>query len=367
MKYVDGFRDADAAGYIKKKIGEIGGRLAERGRIVRIMEVCGSHTMAIARYGIRQALPASVELLSGPGCPVCVTDAGYIDAGIGLTCLGAVVATFGDLMRVPGSAGTLAQARGNGADIRVCYSPLGALELAQKHPDREIVFLAVGFETTVAPAVGLLRAARDKGIANLSILTAFKLVPPALRALIDDPAVAIDAFLCPAHVSAIIGAQAYRPFADVDRMPCVIAGFEPLDILYGLLEILEQIERGEARVVNQYSRVVREEGNRTALKLMNEWLEPADVSWRGLGMIPKSGLALRPAFRSWDAEARHGIRAIPALPDPRCRCGDVLKGVISPPDCPLFARGCTPDHPVGPCMVSSEGSCAARFQYERRI
>lgn len=328
------------------------------------MEVCGTHTMAIGRYGIRSLLPDNIHLISGPGCPVCVTVPGYIDAAIALADAGKTIVTFGDLIRVPGSKETLADCRARGGTVEVCYSPMASANLAAQNPDREFVFLAVGFETTIVPAVGLLRHVRRLGIGNLSLLVAFKLVPPALEALLADPDVGVGAFLCPAHVSAIIGAEAYEPVAQTHRVPCVIAGFEPLDILLGLNGILEQIAKGESRVDNQYSRVVRAEGNRQAQELMREYLLPGEAVWRGIGAMPDSGLILRDAYADFDAERRHGFAIQPGAHDPRCLCGDVIRGKCSPQECKMFGKACTPERPVGPCMVSAEGTCAAYFKYE---
>jgi hydrogenase expression/formation protein HypD len=362
MRYLDGFRDPDAGRAIAGQIQELGAKLAAKNGHVRMMEVCGTHTMSIARYGIRDLLPANVELVSGPGCPVCVTDTGYIDAAIALAERGHLVATFGDLMRVPGSEGTLAEARGRGADVDVCYSPEAALDLARANPGREIVFLGIGFETTTAPVVSLVPLAQAAGIKNLSLLTAFKLVPPALDALLSDPEVAVHAFICPAHVSAIIGSEAYRPYVD-QGVPAVVAGFEPLDILMAIAEIIDQHTKGVAALTNQYDRVVRPDGNRKAQELFEKHLRPVDAAWRGIGVIPDSGLGLRDEFAHFDASLRLDMPVGIGEPDKRCRCGDVLKGIITPKGCPLFGRACTPLKPVGPCMVSSEGSCAAYFKY----
>ncbi len=365
MRYLEGFRDPDAGRFLVARLREVGARLAAKGRRARIMEVCGTHTMAIARTGIRSVLPEAVELLSGPGCPVCVTSAGYVDAAVALARAGHIVATFGDMVRVPGSRESLAEARAEGARVEVCYSPDAAVALARANPEREVVFLAVGFETTAAPLVGLAKAAAAEGLGNLSLLTAFKTVPPALEALVADPEVEVDAFLCPAHVSAIIGAEAYRPFVEQRHVPCVVAGFESLDILYAAVEILTQLDEERAELVNQYERVVRPEGNRVAQALMAEVLEPVDAHWRGIGVIPASGLGLREDYAALDARRRFGVETEGGQPQPGCRCGDVLKGKIRPPDCALFGKLCTPVKPVGPCMVSSEGSCAAWYKYAR--
>jgi hydrogenase expression/formation protein HypD len=361
-RYLDEFREPRAAEALRREILERAARLPA-GRVFTTMEVCGSHTMAIGRCGIRGMLPPNLDLVSGPGCPVCVTETGYIDAAVALARAGRVVATFGDLLHVPGSETTLAEARAAGGAVEACYSPARALELAAEMPGREVVFLAVGFETTVGPVVSLVRSAEARGTANLSLLVAFKLVPPALEALAADPGLRVDAFLCPAHVSAIIGARAYEPFVARHRRPCVVAGFEPLDILLGLRGILDQWLAGEARVENQYARVVRPGGNPAAQRLIETYLEPADAAWRGIGILPASGLRLRDAFARYDAERRFGFAVGRGRPNPGCRCGEVIRGRIKPPDCPLFRRGCDPSHPVGPCMVSSEGTCAAYFAY----
>jgi hydrogenase expression/formation protein HypD len=366
MNYIDGFRDPDVAAQFVRRIAEQGRALAAQGRRVHIMEVCGSHTLAIGRYGIRELLPENVELISGPGCPVCVTDPGYIDAAIALAGQGAILATFGDMIRVPGSDSDLTQCRSAGGDVRVCYSPSAAVESAQSHPDREVVFLAIGFETTIVPVVSIVDEALRAGVRNVSLLTAFKLVPPALHALLADKEIKIDAYLCPAHVSAIIGSQAYEPFAADYHVPCVVAGFEPLDILYGVHGILGQVLKNEARVDNQYARVVRPGGNPKAQARIAQYLEPVDAVWRGIGVIPASGLALRPAFAAYDAEKKFGLPVRVGRQHAGCRCGDVIKGKLRPTACPLFAKVCTPDRPVGPCMVSAEGTCAAYFKYALR-
>jgi len=359
MNYIDGFRDPEAAACLRRRINDLAAEVDH----VSIMEVCGTHTMAISRYGIRSILPDNIELISGPGCPVCVTDAGYVDTAIELARRGVMVVTFGDLIHVPGSETSLAECRARGTSVEVCYSPTAALELAAKNPDRDIVFLAVGFETTIPPVTSLVPMATEKGLNRVSLLTAFKLVPPALTALLADPELRIDAFLCPAHVSAIIGANAYRPFTGPAGVPCVIAGFEPLDILLGLEHILQQVRAGDAVVDNQYTRVVRTDGNSKALALMQKYLRPVDAAWRGLGVVPQSGLGLKPEYSAFDAETRHGIKVQRGKEPVGCLCGEVIKGKTRPPQCPMFGKRCTPDHPVGPCMVSSEGTCSAYFKY----
>lgn len=362
MKYLDEFRNPAAAQTLAASINELSARLPRSG--IKIMEVCGSHTMAIARYGIRSLLPDKIDLISGPGCPVCVTPPGYIDAAIALAGRGATIVTFGDMLKTPGSDSSLAECRSRGGRIEVCYSPTAALDLAREHPEREVVFLAIGFETTVAPLLALIDMAARAEIGNLSLLTAFKVVPPVLEALCTDPELEIDAFLCPAHVSAIIGAQAYEDIAAVHGKPCVIAGFEPLDILLGIEGVLKQISSGQSTVDNQYSRVVRPAGNAAAQRMISRHLTPSEADWRGLGSLPGSGLALREDYRSYDAAERFGIEVGPGREAEGCLCGEVVKGKIKPSDCPLFASACTPDTPVGPCMVSQEGSCAACFRYD---
>ncbi len=365
MKYIEGFRNADAGKQFAREIAIEGVKLATQNRVIRLMEVCGSHTMAISRYGIRDILPDNIELLSGPGCPVCVTDAAYIDAAIELASRGHIISTFGDMIKVPGSEQNLALARSDAADVRVCYSPLESIELAKDNPDREVVFLAIGFETTMAPLTTLIPRAVREGVDNFSLLTAFKLVPPALFALLSDPAVNVDGFICPAHVSTIIGSDAYRPIVEKHSVPCVICGFEPLDILYGIKNLANQLANDRPVLENQYSRVVKPQGNKTAQKLIETYLEPTDASWRGIGIIPQSGLVIRQGFSKFDASIKFSVSTEGGEPDINCRCGDVLRGTIRPSDCPMFGSECTPANPVGPCMVSSEGSCAAHYKYAR--
>ena len=365
MKYVDDYKNPEAARAITEKIEELANQLPKEKSNFSIMEVCGSHTMAIAKFGIRELLPENISLISGPGCPVCVTDAGYIDAAIELSKNGITIATFGDMINVPGSETSLSKCRSEGADIQVCYSPLSTIEMAQKNPEKEIVFLAIGFETTTAPLMALLETVTAQNINNISILTAFKLVPPALDALTSDPELKIDSFLCPAHVSAIIGEKPYKQFVEKHNIPCVIASFEPVDILYGIEGILQQALNNEAKVENRYKRVVKPEGNSVALELIAKYLTVYDASWRGIGVIPKSGLRLKDEYSQFDAAKKFNIEIKNGKHNPACKCGDVLKGKIKPSECPLFRKICNPLNPVGPCMVSSEGSCAAFYKYIR--
>jgi hydrogenase expression/formation protein HypD len=328
-----------------------------------LMEVCGTHTMAIAQHGIRALLPDKIRLISGPGCPVCVTPVGYIDHAVALARRPAtIIATFGDMVRVPGSSSSLQREQAAGATVRVVYSPLDAVALAGKHPEQTVVFLGVGFETTTPTIAGAIVTARRQGLRNFLVLCAHKTIPVPMAVLASDPALQVDGYLCPAHVSAIIGANAYRPLAEQYHVPCVITGFEPLDILQGVLMLACQIVAGEAMVQTQYRRVVKPEGNRKAQALLAEVFEPCTAQWRGIGEIPGSGLCLRPEYADYDARQLPVTVEAPREPA-GCRCGEILKGQLLPRDCPLFGSVCTPEEPVGACMVSSEGTCAAEYKY----
>ncbi len=334
-------------------------------RPVTFMEVCGTHTHAIARTGVRDMLPASVRLVSGPGCPVCVTPVEYLDRAIALAHRpGTVVATFGDLMRVPSSTVSLEVARARGASVQVVYSPRDALELAAADPNQDVVFLAVGFETTTPPIAAALTEAEDRGIANFFLLPGNKVMPPPMRVLVDDPDLRIDGFILPGHVSVITGWHMWRFLPNEHGAGGVVCGFTPTDVLRGVAELLSQVMESRPRIRNLYSRVVTPGGNRTAQRLVASTFEPADAGWRGFGVIPGSGMSLREAWRHRDAGV-FPVELPPPLEPPGCRCGDVLRGIMAPPQCPLFDRACTPDTPVGACMVSSEGSCAAWHRHER--
>jgi hydrogenase expression/formation protein HypD len=339
-------------------------RLAESlGREVRIMEVCGTHTVSIRQAGLRSLLPQNVRLLSGPGCPVCVTPAGYIDLALSLLDRpDLVLATFGDMLKVPGASGVSLASRLGSGRLRILYSPAELPELART-ASGPVVFLGVGFETT-APTVAsaFLQAARQ-GIDNLYLFAAFKTVPPALRALLADPESRLDAFLLPGHVSAILGLEPYRFLEQSGGRPGAVTGFEPLDLVEGILAVLRQLAAGTRRVENAYARVVRPGGNPRAREVMAELLEPEDALWRGLGAIPGSGLRLRERYRGQDAAVRFGLPPVWNSEPAGCGCARVLLGRLEPEACPLFGRACTPESPVGPCMVSSEGSCAAAFRY----
>jgi hydrogenase expression/formation protein HypD len=358
MKHLEEYRDAGLSRALSERI-----RGASR-RPVRLMEVCGTHTVSIFRSGIRAVLPETVTLLSGPGCPVCVTDQGEIDAFIALARQkDVIVATFGDLLRVPGSDSSLERERAEGRDIRVVYSTVDALAIARRTPGKQVVFLGVGFETTAPTIAAAVLSAAAEGRDNFSVISAHKTVPPALEALMAFEDVRIDGFILPGHVSVIIGLEAYRPFFERHRVPCAVAGFEPADILGGIAALVEQIEAASPRLTNAYPRAVTEKGNPKAMQTLLEVFEPADARWRGIGPIAASGLRIRAAYAAFDAARRFALD----LPEPReprgCACGEVLIGRKTPPECALYKKVCTPMEPVGPCMVSSEGTCAAFYKY----
>ena len=333
------------------------------GRHVRIMEVCGTHTHAIGRGGLRSLLPQAVELVSGPGCPVCVTSQRDIERLLLLARHpGVTLCSFGDMLRVPGLKTTLVEERSRGADLHVVYSPLDALELATREPERAVVFAAVGFETTAPGVASVVLQARERGLTNFTICASHKLIVPAMKAVLDG-ASRIEGFLTPGHVSVIIGPEAYEDVAREYKAPCVATGFEPSDVLEGIAMVLECIAEQRAGSFVQYTRAVKPGGNTRAWNLLLSVFDVADAEWRGLGVIPGSGLVLNEAFTEFDAARRYALPDLPSVQLPRCRCGDVLKGLIHPPECPFFGNECTPRTPLGPCMVSSEGSCAARYKY----
>lgn len=344
--------------------GELHDACGRVGRRVQFMEVCGTHTVSIFRSGIRSLLPDNLRLISGPGCPVCVTAQRHIDAAIQLaTRANVIIATYGDMLRVPGDCGSLEQARAAGADVRVINSARTALELARENRHQEVVFLAVGFETTAPATAATIIEARRAGIWNFTVLMCHKLVVPAMLTLLDGGRVALDGFLCPGHISVIIGAEAYRPIVERHHKACVVAGFEPEQILAGLVNLVRQVESGRAELENVYAGVVSSLGNLTAQSLMKKVFMPAETAWRGLGTIPASGLELSPDFRGFDALARFGTVLGEDHEHPACRCGEVISGLIDPNECALFGTACTPLQPYGPCMVSSEGTCAAWYRY----
>ncbi|MBI5706413.1 MAG: hydrogenase formation protein HypD [Armatimonadetes bacterium] len=358
MKYLDEYRDEAP---IRRTAQEIK-RIASRRW--RVMEVCGGQTHSILRNGIHQLLEGSVEFLHGPGCPVCVTPISFIDRAIAIAGQpGVTLCSYGDMLRVPGSRESLLSARAGGADVRTVYSPLDALLLAQRQPDRKVVFFAVGFETTApANAMAVLQA-RRLGISNFLVLSAMVLVPPAIRALLATPEVGVDGFLGPGHVCSVAGSSDYEAIAQDFRVPFVITGFEPLDLMEGVLRLVRQLEAGETCVVNQYSRSVRAAGNLRARQAMNEVLVPEDREWRGIGVIPGSGLTVSPEYRAHDALAAYGMGLPAAEEGNGCIAGLILQGLRKPADCPAFGKNCSPEHPMGATMVSSEGACAAYFAY----
>jgi hydrogenase expression/formation protein HypD len=352
------FRDPELARRLAASISDAASRP------MKLMEVCGTHTVAIARFGLREVMPPTVTLLSGPGCPVCVTANRDIDLAIEIGRVdGVAITTFGDMMKVPGSYSSLAREKADGRDIRVVYSPLDAMALAEAEPSLQVVFLGVGFETTAPTVAAAIRAASAKGLGNFSVLCVHKTVPLALEALVNDPDVAIDGFLLPGHVSTIIGPEPYRFIARQYGVPGVIAGFEPVDVLQGVLMLARQVAEGRAEIEIGYRRGVAEGGNPTARAIIDEVFEPADSDWRGIGVIPGTGLAIREAFAHLDAAKRFDVTPPEPKDIPGCQCGEVLRGITLPYQCRLFAKGCTPEHPIGPCMVSSEGSCAAYYRY----
>lgn len=352
---------------MKQMLSELHKLAEDIDRPLKLMEVCGTHTVEIFRHGIRDVIPRSITLLSGPGCPVCVTSISDVDAAISLAKgPDVILATFGDMMRVPGAKQSLMEARSEGADVRVMYSPMDALKLAQSEKSRQVVFFATGFETT-SPLIAatVFEAARQR-VKNFSIFSSHKLVPPALKALLDSADVQVDGFILPGHVSTIIGARPYGFVASRYKKPSVVTGFEAAEIIEGILMIVRQIAAHEARVEIQYKRVVKEEGNPRAMALLYDVFEPVDAHWRGIGVIPGSGLKLREQYASFDAQKKFNPPLSDASEPELCSCGDILRGVKIPTDCSLFGNGCTPDSPVGPCMVSAEGSCAAYYKYGGR-
>ncbi len=360
MKLMDEFRSPEAVRALAEQI------LAKDGTW-RFMEVCGTHTMAIARFGLKELLAGKVRFLSGPGCPVCVTSAHDLDLLIAVAEMpGVVLTTFGDMLRVPGSRTSLEAARAGGAEVKIIYSPLEALELAREQRDKHVVMAGVGFETTAPVVAGTLQMAVAEGLSNFYVFSAHKVIPPAMEALLQLGEVRVNGFICPGHVSAIIGTHPYEPIAKGFNVPCVISGFEPVDVLQTVLMLIELGEAGRAEVKVQYGRGVREDGNPRARAVMDAVFELADAEWRGFGTIPGSGLVLRPEFAAHDAIKVFRPEVESAEEPSGCSCGEILRGITEPEDCPLFGSYCTPENPVGPCMVSSEGSCAAAYRYGSR-
>jgi len=368
MKYLDEFYNKEISRTLSNEISKMAIRKA-----LTFMEVCGTHTMSIARNGIKNLLPENIKLLSGPGCPVCVTPNHQIDQAIGYARQsGVCVATFGDMMKVPGSSSSLEKERGKGFDVRIVYSAIDALEIAEKNPNKIVVFMGIGFETTAPTVAASLEDAKKRGVKNYFVLSAHKLIPPAIRAILESREVKVDGFLLPGHVSTIIGRRVYDFIAKEYGIPCAVAGFEPLDILQAILCLVKQINSGIPDVENCYKRSVKEEGNLVAKSLIEEVFEVCDSEWRGLDVIPKSGLKIREEYQEFDAEQNISaeitrnsqLRGEPlSTYNSQCLCGEILRGIKVPRDCRLFGKQCTPESPVGPCMVSSEGTCAAYYKY----
>jgi hydrogenase expression/formation protein HypD len=358
LKYVTEFRSSELGEGLVSRIGRLSKKKA------RFMEFCGGHTVTIFRYGIRQLLPPTIEMVSGPGCPICVTANADLDKAMALAEIpGVIIATFGDMLKVPGSRSSLEKAKAGGAEVQTVYSTTDALDIAKANPDKPVVFLGIGFETTAPTVAASILQAEEQKIKNYYALSLHKVCPPVIRALLDSGEVELEGLVCPGHVSTVIGSHPWEFIANEYGIPCVISGFEPLDILQCVEMLVEQVERGEARVEIAYKRGVRPEGNRIALKLMEGVFEPSPARWRGMGEIAGSGLKIRERYRSFDAEAVFDIKTAPAVEHKGCICGEILRGVKTPDDCKLFGKACTPRNPVGPCMVSAEGSCSAYYLY----
>ena len=364
MRFVDEFRDPDIINRTSEEIR----RLADPERHYRIMEVCGGHTHAIYRFGLKDVLPPNIELIHGPGCPVCVLPMGRIDDGLALGKRPDVIFTaFGDMMRVPGAHGSPLEHKATGMDVRIVYSPLDALKLARANPERHVMFFAIGFETTAPSTALTIMRARAEGIRNFSVFCNHVTIIPAIRAILDSPDMRLDAFIGPGHVSTVIGCRPYEWIARDEGKPIAISGFEPLDLLQGVVMLLRQLRAGTARVENQYTRVVPWEGNRAALAAMAEVFELRPYfEWRGLGFISQSALRIRDEYAAWDTERTFDVAGVRVTDPKAAQCGEVLKGVLKPHQCKLFGKECTPERPVGALMVSSEGSCAAYYNYEHR-
>lgn len=358
MKLTDQFRDTDLSGRLIKRIAQISKKR------IRLMEFCGGHTVTIFKYGIRQLLPKTVEMLSGPGCPVCVTPNEDLDRAIAISRLpGVIIATFGDLLKVPSSNSSLQQVRAEGSDIRVVYSTLEALNIARDNPLQPVVFIGIGFETTAPTVAASIQQAAQEGLTNYHVLSLHKLTPPVIRSLLDSGEIKIDGIVCPGHVSTIIGSKPFQFIPTNYGIACAISGFEPLDIILCISMLVEQIERKKPTVDIPYSRAVRPYGNRQALELINQTFEICTARWRGVGDVPDSGLRIKPEYHNFNAEQVFEIPQIQPYEPNNCLCGDILRGIKTPLDCKLFKTSCTPEHPIGPCMVSSEGSCAANYHY----
>ena len=358
MKFIDEYQDNKLAQGLARKI-------AKRSiKTIRLMEFCGGHTHAILRHGIRQLVPGTVEMKSGPGCPVCVTATADLDKAIAMAQLPhVIITTFGDMVRVPGSYSSLQNAKAAGADVRVVYSIMDAVEIAKANPEKSVIFIGIGFETTAPTIAASILKARQEKMENFYVLSLNKLTPPVMKALLDSGELKLDGIVCPGHVSVIIGSHPYEFIPKGYGVACVISGFEPLDILLCIDKLVEQIEKGEPKVEIAYPRGVKPEGNRKARRLMEDVFEVGEANWRGIGIVPKSGLRIKEKYERFDADKAFSVRLKPSKEPKGCRCGDVIRGAATPLECKLFREVCTPESPVGPCMVSSEGACAAYYQY----
>jgi len=361
VKYVDEYRDAGQARKLAEAIRAV------TTRPWNIMEICGGQTHAIVRFALDEMLPPEINLIHGPGCPVCVTPVELIDKAVAIAGMpGVMFCSFGDMLRVPGTQKDLLTVKSEGGDVRIVYSPMDALELARKNPQRQVVFFAIGFETT-APANAMAVAQAERlGVENFSVLVSHVLVPPAIEAVLSSPGNRVQGFLAAGHVCAVMGTSQYQPLVEHFRVPIVVTGFEPLDILQGVLLCVKQLEAGRAEVENQYTRAVRSAGNPPAMRQIDEVFEPVTRKWRGIGAIAASGMGLRSKYARFDAETRFGVSSIVADEPAECRAGEVLQGHCKPPECPAFGARCTPDHPLGAPMVSTEGACAAYYRYRRQ-
>jgi hydrogenase expression/formation protein HypD len=359
MRFVDEYRD-------KKLVLKLAEEIRKDSRTpIALMEVCGGHTMSIQRFGLPSLLPATIRLLSGPGCPVCVSSRKYLDQAIAYSRLPeTIISTYGDLIRVPGSSSSLDREKAKGADVRIVYSVMDSLEIAHQNPSKKVIFLGIGFETTAPASAAAIVSASRQHLRNFSLFSSHKLMPPAMAALIDE-GVKIDGYIAPGHVSTITGISIYRAVAEKYRLGCVIAGFEPVDLMEAILMLVRQIEAHDQKVEIQYRRAVRPEGNSKAREILNEVFEPRNDWWRGLGVLPASGLGIRENYSAFDAEKIFQVEVEPTREDKGCICGEILKGLKNPRECKLFAKGCTPENPAGPCMVSNEGACAAFYRYNR--
>ena len=359
LKYVEEYRDPELGRKLLERIHQRSKKPA------RLMEFCGGHTVAIFKHGLRQLLPSNIEMLSGPGCPVCVTSAADLDKAIALGEIPDVIITsFGDMVQVPGSRSSLQKAKAEGADVRIVYSAQDALNIARDNPGKKVVFIGIGFETTAPTIAASILHAEKENIKNYSVLSLHKVTPPVMKAIMKLGEVKLNGIICPGHVSAVIGSSPYEFLAKDYRIACAVSGFEPVDILLAVDRLVEQIESGNPQVEIAYRRGVKPEGNPAALKLMDSVFESGEADWRGIGIVPASGLQLKKQYERYDASQQFDIKISPAEEPRGCICGAVLRGVSTPPECRLFRTTCTPEHPVGPCMVSSEGSCATYFNYQ---